>query len=396
MPDIKNLFDAEMRRVARKEVKELKNTIASQQKIIKELTKRLDSVEKQLANATTTEIAIPTQQSVPKTKKKNKRRFSANMIREFCKKYFITQETFAKLLDVSTGTVEHWLAEKSTPNEERIETFLALTKLGHKQLFALVEEKAPEAFAGIDTITPMRFDQQSFIRSFLEFRKRTSISQETISKLHGTQKRTVTSWERGKSVPKFVLVQKFYALEKLSQEELYALMAEKAPKALATLKKINERENNGLSYQRDLLSIRKKYSISQKTLATLLGVAKRTVNLWESGNTTPKADIQKAIKTLAKLDRQEMMNLIAEKAPKAYALLKKREAKMTLASAFESESSKTTSVEIQQPTATDLPAETRPVEQSEPVASESVEQQKPPEPVRRNPGSIVLTVTSFK
>ena len=384
MPDIKNLFDAEMRRVARKEVKELKDTIASQQKIIKELTKRLDSVEKQLANATTTEIAIPTQQSVPKTKKKNKRRFSANMIREFCKKYFVTQETLAKLLGVSTGTIEHWLAEKSTPNEERIEAFFALTKLGHKQLFALIEKKAPEAFAGVDAITPMRFDQQSFIKSFLEFRKRTSISQETIAKLLGTQKRTVTSWERGKSIPKFVLVQKFYALEKLSQEELYALMAEKAPKALATLKKVNEREN-GHAYQRDLLSIRKRYSISQKTLATLLGVAKRTVNLWESGNATPKAETKKAIKNLAKLDRQEMMNLIAEKAPKAYALLKKREAKMTLASTVES-----------QPTTTDLPAETKPVEQSEPVASESVEQPKPPEPVRKNPGSIVLTVTGFK
>ena len=395
MPDIKNLFDAEMRRVARKEVKELKDTIASQQKIIKELTKRLDSVEKQLASATTTRIAIPTQQSVPKTKKKNKRRFSANMIREFCKKYFITQETLAKLLGVSAGTIEHWLAEKSTPNEERIEAFLALAKLGHKQLFALIEEKAPEAFAGVDAITPMRFDQQSFIKSFLEFRKRTSISQETIAKLLGTQKRTVTSWERGKSVPKFVLVQKFYALEKLSQEELYALMAEKAPKALATLKKVNEREN-GLSYQRDLLSIRKRYSISQKTLAALLGVAKRTVNLWESGNATPKAETKKAIKNLAKLDRQEMMNLIAEKAPNAYALLKKREAKMTLASTVESETPKTASVELPQPTTTDLPTETKPVEQSEPVASESVEQPKPPEPVRKNPGPIVLTVTGFK
>ena len=88
----------------------------------------------------------------------------------------------------------------------------------------------------------MRFDQQSFIKSFLEFRKRTSISQETIAKLLGTQKRTVTSWERGKSVPKFVLVQKFYALEKLSQEELYALMAELAQFYRRCLLKTKEAE----------------------------------------------------------------------------------------------------------------------------------------------------------
>ena len=87
-------------------------------------------------------------------------------------------------------------------------------------------------------------------------------------------------------------------------------------------------------------------------------------------------------------DRQEMMNLIAEKAPNAYALLKKREAKMTLASTAESETSKRASVEI--------PAETKPVEQSEPVASESVEQPKPPESSQKNPGSIVLTVASLK
>jgi hypothetical protein len=69
---------------------------------------------------------------------------------------------------------------------------------------------------------------------------------------------------------------------------------------------------------------------------------------------------------------------------------------MTLASTVESETQKTASVELPQPTTTDLPTETKPVEQSEPVASESVEQPKPPEPVRKNPGPIVLTVTGFK
>ena len=51
MPDFKLTFQEEVRRLARKEVKAASETLAAQQKTIREMTKRIDALEKKQAAA---------------------------------------------------------------------------------------------------------------------------------------------------------------------------------------------------------------------------------------------------------------------------------------------------------------------------------------------------------
>ena len=360
MSNFKTLLQDEMRRAARKELKELKDTVAEQKKVIKELTRRLEALEKKQASVDTStpdESPIPIHAKTSKSRRKSRKYFSISMMQDFRKKYFITNETLAKLLGVAFATVERWFMGMNKPSEKNIEAFLALTELSDKQLFALIAEKAPKSLSRIEKVVPKKYDPQKFLKSLLEFRNRNSLSQETIAKLLGCEKGNISKWETGRSAPSFQFVQKFYALEKLSQEKLYALMAEKAPKAFATLKKINERENSGPAYLKTIISLRKKYSISQNTLSKLLGVTRRSVYVWECGTIKPNDENLKAIEALAKLDEKDMLALIAEKT-------------------------------LKKPATENVPAE--------PVASEPVTQPKTPEPVQKNPGSIVLTVASLK
>ncbi len=329
MPNIKTALHAEIQRVARKEMRGLKDTIASQQKTIKELAERLKAVEKELANATAAKETAPIQKSVPNAKGKSKKRFPVSMMNDFRRKYFLSQQNFAKLLGVAHATVERWVEGKGNPAQNSIDAFYKLINLNEKQVFALIAEKIPEALVDIETLTPKKFDAQAFLKSVLSFRKRNSISQDTLAKLIDIQKETVTKWETGKYLPSFSYAQRFYALEKLRQDELFALMAEKTPRAYETIKKIKEKETSGASYLKTMLALRKRYSISQKTLGKLLGTSKRTVTVWESGTPPSKEETVKAIESLANLTESEMMSLIAEKAPEAYALLKRKEAKLT-------------------------------------------------------------------
>ena len=146
MPDFKQSFQDEVRRLARKELKALDEKISEQKKTITALQKRVNELEKKQAvsaSATATE-AQKTQAAPAQDGKGRKARFSPKSIAKFRKKYSISQKALAKLLDVTPFTVSHWEIGKNRPRPSQIEAFSALTKLGKRKLYALVAEKAPE------------------------------------------------------------------------------------------------------------------------------------------------------------------------------------------------------------------------------------------------------------
>ena len=137
MPDFKLTFQEEVRRLARKEVKAASETLAAQQKTIRELTKRVDALEKKADKPA--ETAIPA--------KSGKARFSPKTIIKFRKKYGISQKGFAALLGVATFTVSHWELGKNRPRATQVAAISALTKLGKRKVAALLAEKAPAEVA---------------------------------------------------------------------------------------------------------------------------------------------------------------------------------------------------------------------------------------------------------
>ena len=147
MSDFKATFQEEVRRLARKEVKAASETIAAQQKTIRELTKRIEALEKKqdVSVPVAPKADKPSEAVVPA--KSGKARFSPKTIAKFRKKHGISQKGFAALLGVATFTVSHWELGKNRPRANQIAAISALVKLGKRKVFALLQEKAPAEVA---------------------------------------------------------------------------------------------------------------------------------------------------------------------------------------------------------------------------------------------------------
>ena len=141
MPDFKQTFQEEVRRLARKELKALDEKIAEQKKTISALLKRVNDLEKKQAAPA---VAAAKATAAPVEEEKGRKiRFSAKSLQKFRKKYAISQKALAALLDVTPFTVSHWEIGKNRPRTAQIAAFYALMKLGKRKLYALLQEKAP-------------------------------------------------------------------------------------------------------------------------------------------------------------------------------------------------------------------------------------------------------------
>jgi len=145
MPDFKQTFQEEVRRLARKELKALDEKINEQKKTINALLKRINDLEKkQAVSAQAVPAAAEKKPAAPAPDAKGRKvRFSPKSLVKFRKKYSLSQKALAKLLDVTPFTVSHWEIGKNRPRPVQIEAFSALAKLGKRKLYALVAEKAP-------------------------------------------------------------------------------------------------------------------------------------------------------------------------------------------------------------------------------------------------------------
>ena len=144
MPDFKQTFQEEVRRLARKELKAFEAKINEQKKTINALQKRVNDLEKKQAVAPAAVSAAEKTPAVPVSENTGRKvRFSPKSLAKFRKKYSLSQKALAILLGVTPFTVSHWEIGKNRPRTVQIEAFSALTKLGKRKLMALVAEKAP-------------------------------------------------------------------------------------------------------------------------------------------------------------------------------------------------------------------------------------------------------------
>ena len=143
MPDFKQTFQEEVRRLARKELKALDEKINEQKKTINALQKRISELEKKQVSAVAAKPAAAEKPQEAPAQEGRKVRFSPKSLVKFRKKYSLSQKALALLLGVTPFTVSHWEIGKNRPRTVQIEAFNALTKLGKRKLYALVQEKAP-------------------------------------------------------------------------------------------------------------------------------------------------------------------------------------------------------------------------------------------------------------
>ena len=137
MPDIKNLLNDEIRRLARKEIRialePVNAQIAAQKKTISDLKKYIADLEKLLRKSNPAKIAEIEEAAESED---NKIRLNAAGIIRIRKKYKLTQSELARLLDVATHTVSIWELGKSAPRAAMKQKICDLRGLGKREINA--------------------------------------------------------------------------------------------------------------------------------------------------------------------------------------------------------------------------------------------------------------------
>lgn len=133
MPDIKQVFNDEIRRLARKEVKQamlpLLKVLADQKNTIRELKHEIAGLKKSIP-AEKAPVPVAEMAAADDVK----RRLNAAGIIRIRTKLGLTQGNLGKLLGVSTHTVSMWELEKVSPRANMKKAICQLRGIGKREL----------------------------------------------------------------------------------------------------------------------------------------------------------------------------------------------------------------------------------------------------------------------
>jgi len=145
MPDLKNAFTCEIRRLAKKEVKAalqaFHGQVSAQRKTLVELKARVNALEKRIPTA-----PKPAKDIIPVSGKTV--RMSPQWIIKIRQKLGLTQGQLAVLLGSNNFSVSHWELGKTTPRDAFKRKIAALRGIGKRELKQLLEEKGFVAVEG--------------------------------------------------------------------------------------------------------------------------------------------------------------------------------------------------------------------------------------------------------
>ena len=138
MPDVKQVLNDEIRRLARKEVKQallpLQKVIAEQKQQLRELKKEIAELKKAPAAS-----EVCTQVAESDADADKKLRLNAAGIVRIRTKLELTQGKFAALLGVSPHTVCMWESERVVPRKSMKESICELRSIGKRELARRLE-----------------------------------------------------------------------------------------------------------------------------------------------------------------------------------------------------------------------------------------------------------------
>ena len=142
MPDVKQVLNDEIRRLARKELKQsltpLLKAVSEQKLQLRELKKELADLKKAVG---TPEVVAPVAEAEPEDDRKV--RLNAAGIVRIRTKLELTQGKFAALLGVSPHTVCMWEADRVSPRKNMKKIICELRTIGKRELAKRLESLAP-------------------------------------------------------------------------------------------------------------------------------------------------------------------------------------------------------------------------------------------------------------
>lgn len=129
MSKLQDAMHAEIRRIARKEIREtmgsLGDDVRALRKDLRTLTRRLDKLEKVERPETRKRAVVKEQLLQPKATDRPTR-LSGGLIRKLRKRLGISQSELADLLEVSASAVAAWEQDRVKPREETRQRIIAL------------------------------------------------------------------------------------------------------------------------------------------------------------------------------------------------------------------------------------------------------------------------------
>ncbi|MCI5779066.1 MAG: helix-turn-helix domain-containing protein [Lentisphaeria bacterium] len=133
MPDIKQVLGEEIRRLARKEVKQavlpLQKTVAEQKQAIRDLKREIAELKKAVPMP-----EVPVQETACGENSGVKRRLNAAGIVRIRTKLKLSQSKFAALLGVAPHTVSMWEQGNASPRENMKRDICGLRSVGRREL----------------------------------------------------------------------------------------------------------------------------------------------------------------------------------------------------------------------------------------------------------------------
>lgn len=143
MPNVQQLLNDEIRRLARKEVnaavKVLKAQMVEMRKTLSEQNRRLKALEKLADVAAPAAPAAPAE--LPAADDSKAIRVTPERISKWRAKLGLNKSQYAKLLGVNTMSVIHWESGQTAPRGTQKARIAALRDMGKRELAKLMAEK---------------------------------------------------------------------------------------------------------------------------------------------------------------------------------------------------------------------------------------------------------------
>jgi len=281
---LRDLIQYHSRRAAREMLGELPARVRSAHRDIRGLRKSIEELAgqvRELLNASGEELPVP-----PAPQAETERaRFSRRSLKSIRKRFDLSQQELAQLLEVSSAAVTSWESGRSRPRKANIARIITLRNLSKEEVNEALGRKR----------TPVRMTPDRMKRT----RRRFGLTQRDLAQLLGVSTGSVTAWESGKVEPTGQNRQAMVELRELTQAQVDEKLGRKAKPAPTPRAKPGQTLSN-----EDVKEIRNSTGLSQKALADKLGVSSAAVSHWETGRSAPRTSHVQRLRALKRTKPQ--------------------------------------------------------------------------------------------
>jgi DNA-binding transcriptional regulator YiaG len=281
---LRSLIQYHGRRAARDVMGNLPEQVREVSREVRELSR---AVEKLQENVATLLDARYQRMDVPPAPEEevSGSRVTSRTLRSIRRRFDLTQEELAEVLDVATPTISLWETGSSKPRTENAARIITLRGMGKGEVDEILGREPEEP----DIPAPAG-------QEIKDLRKRLDLSQHELADLLDVAAGTVAHWETDRSAPGPENRQALKELQSRDREEV----DEELGRAMSEGEERpgEEEEPSELTPER-IKAIRARLELTQAELGEKLGVTGASVWNWEAGNTKPRKKTRRKLLELA-------------------------------------------------------------------------------------------------